>query len=524
MRRRRITAPLLYASSSKLVDHIDHRKSTTSVTVPTMSSNHSPRTNTGTSFHNVPDTDVATGHGSPRLPVAVIGAGPVGLVAAAHLLAKGETPIISESGDAVGASIRQWSHVRLFSPWKYLVDPTTRALLEARGWTMPDENGLPSGAELIAHFVEPLAETPDIAAHLRLGHRVISVTRRGFDKVKTAGRETAPFELTVQTSQGHVTRFLARAVIDASGTWQTPNPMGAGGVYADGETDHRDRIVYGVPDVLGRDRERYSGRRTLVVGSGHSAFNALLDLAQLKREMPTTEIVWAIRRNDVGLLFGGGEKDALAARGALGKRLRRLVESNTVQLARGVRVARVARSLRAPDQLMVETDDGVQFDRLAEIVVSTGFRPDISMTRELRLQLDSTLEAPDALAPLIDPNQHSCGTVYPHGAAELSHPEKDYFIVGMKSYGRAPTFLLLTGYEQVRSVVCALTGDDEGARKVELALPETGVCQTDLGDSSCCVTPLDVAETPNYKGDAPTSECSAATSCTTPVVTASIAS
>jgi hypothetical protein len=136
--------------------------------------------------------------------------------------------------------------------------------------------------------------------------------------------------------------------------------------------------------------------------------------------------------------------------------------------------------------MIVESDAGARLGPVDEIIVTTGFRPDLSLTRELRLKLDPWLEAPETLAPLIDPNLHSCGTVYPHGAAELSHPEKDYYVVGMKSYGRAPTFLLLTGYEQVRSVVCALTGDEEGARNVELVLPETGVCRTDLGDSSCC--------------------------------------
>ncbi|SCF83810.1 hypothetical protein GA0115254_118614 [Streptomyces sp. Ncost-T10-10d] len=80
------------------------------------------------------------------------------------------------------------------------------------------------------------------------------------------------------------------------------------------------------------------------------------------------------------------------------------------------------------------------------------------------------------LAPLIDPNQHSCGTVYPHGAKELAHPEQDVYVVGMKSYGRAPTFLAMTGYEQVRSVAAALAGDNEAAERVELTLPETGVC------------------------------------------------
>jgi hypothetical protein len=261
--------------------------------------------------------------------------------------------------------------------------------------------------------------------------------------------------------------------------------MGAGGVAAVGEPEAKARVLYGIPDALGRDRARYAGKRVLVVGSGHSAFNALLDLAALRSTAPNTEIVWAIRRTDVGLMFGGGRKDALEARGALGDRLSDLVDAGIVRLESGVRITHVSSS---PEGIVVESENGKRVGPVDEIIVATGFRPDLSLARELRLKLDPWLEAPEQLAPLVDPNVHSCGTVYPHGASELAHPEKDYYVVGMKSYGRAPTFLLLTGYEQVRSVVCALVGDEEGARNVELVLPETGVCQSDLGSSSCCGT------------------------------------
>ena len=135
------------------------------------------------------------------------------------------------------------------------------------------------------------------------------------------------------------------------------------------------------------------------------------------------------------------------------------------------------------------------------LVPATGFRPNLDMLREIRLDLDPAVEAPRELGPLIDPEFHSCGTVTPHGARLLSHPEKDFYITGMKSYGRAPTFLMATGYEQVRSIAAALAGDQQAADNVELVLPETGVCSTDLGGScdtdagvadagaSCCGTP-----------------------------------
>lgn len=445
-----------------------------------------------------PMTSGAAGDPAPAttLPVAVIGAGPIGLVAAAHLVARGETPIVLEAGPAVGASIREWAHVRLFSPWKYLIDPVARRLLEPTGWEAPSPDRLPTGGELVSEFLEPLAALPAIAPHLRLGHEVLAVTRSGMDKVRTAGRDSTPFELLVRTG-GTTRRLLARAVIDASGTWRAPNPLGAGGLPAAGEVEHSSRIHYGIPDVLGRSRARFAGRRTLVAGSGHSAFNALLDLAALARQAPGTQVVWAIRRSEIGLLFGGGRKDALEARGALGSRLRRLVDTGEVELLTGIRVHAVTDG--AGGRLTVEAADGRRIADLDEVIVTTGFRPDLTLSRELRLRLDPWLEAPEQLAPLIDPNLHSCGTVYPHGASELGHPERDFYVVGMKSYGRAPTFLLLTGYEQVRSVVSALVGDEAGASNVELVLPETGVCQTDLGGGGCCGT-ADEPEEPALVG------------------------
>ncbi|MBW3573144.1 MAG: NAD(P)-binding domain-containing protein [Gemmatimonadetes bacterium] len=421
--------------------------------------------------------------GGAELPVAVIGAGPVGLAAAAHLVARGLTPLVLEAGGQVGASIRRWSHVRLFSPWKYLVDPAARTMLQAAGWTEPDGEVLPTGGELVARYLEPLAALPRIAPHVRTGRRVEAVSRRGYDKVKTAGREQAPFELVVRTADGRGERLLARAVIDASGTCATPNPMGASGLPVEGEAELAHRIRYGIPDALGRDRARYAGRRTLVVGSGHSAFNALLELTALARRAPGTEVVWAIRRTEPALLFGGGEKDRLPARGSLGTRLRELLDDGGVKLIAGFRTTGLVRTERG---IVVEGEDEAVIGPVDELVVATGFRPELGMLRELRTRLDPWLEAPVALGPLIDPNVHSCGTVYPHGFQELSHPERDLYVVGMKSYGRAPTFLLPTGYEQVRSVAAALAGDLESARKVELVLPETGVCATDLGGSGCC--------------------------------------
>ena len=406
-----------------------------------------------------------------ELPIAVIGGGPVGLAAAAQLLKRGAEPIVLEAGRTVGASVLEWGHVRIFSPWKYDIDPAARELLATTGWSEPDGEGYPTGRELVDRYLAPLGRA--LGDRVRLGHRVTAVARLGFDKVKTDGREAAPFALTVATPRGEE-QLLARAVIDASGTYGVPNPLGASGVLARGEAAAADRIHYGIADPLARDRARYEGKRVLVVGSGHSAFDVLIDLA----ELPNTTITWLVRRPFADAKYGGAENDALPARGALGTRMRGLVDRGAVTQV----VMRIAALRTTADG--VHVSDGERelgpFDR---IVATTGFRPDLAPLRELRVKLDDILEAPPALAPLIDPNVHSCGTVPPHGVRELSHPEKDFYIVGMKSYGRAPTFLMLTGYEQVRSISSALVGDMAGAESVELVLPQTGVCS---GGADCC--------------------------------------
>ena len=419
-------------------------------------------------------------------PVAIIGGGPVGLAAAAHLAERGLPFLVLEVGPEVGYNVLSWGHVQLFSPWRYNLDKAALRLLEPTGWETPNSESYPTGRALVEQYLAPLAAHPAIAPHLRLDRRVVAITREGVDKLSNAGREDAPFLLYIECANGGEELVRAGAVIDASGTYGTPNPLGAGGLPAIGERAAAAQICYGIPDVLGAHRERYAGRRVLVAGSGHSAFNALLDLAALVDEVPGTSITWVARRGDerMGQAYGGGINDALPTRGELGQRIRTLVDRGIVRLVTGWRTDHVERT---PEGLVVHAGPR-SLDPVDEIVVATGLRPDLAPLSELRLGLDPAVEAPTALAPLIDPNLHSCGTVQPHGVDELSHPERGFFIVGMKSYGRAPTFLLLTGYEQARSVTAALAGDWEAARRVELELPETGVCSGPEGDEVTCAS------------------------------------
>lgn len=431
------------------------------------------------------------------LPIAVIGGGPVGLAAAAHLLARDLPVRVYEAGAAVGANMRDWGHVRVFTPWRYCVDAAAVSLLERQGWSLPPADTFPTGYEIVRDYLEPLARTPELARAIETTSRVTSISRLGVDKVVSRGRGERPFVLSIRTAAG-VRRDLARAVIDASGTWATPNPLGASGLPADGESELAGRIAYGIPDVLGRDRNVYAGRTTLVVGAGHSAANALLDLARLRESEPATEAIWATRSTNLVRIYGGGDADQLPARGELGAETRDLVESGRLPLVSGFAILR----LRAEgDRILVEGETAAgprTIGPVDRIVAATGQRPDLSPTRELRLDLDPWLESARALGPLIDPNEHSCGSVPPHGHRELAHPEPGFYTAGIKSYGRAPTFLLLTGYEQVRSIAAALSGDLAAADDVRLVLPETGVCTTTFrveggAAAGCCGGPAPAA-------------------------------
>ena len=433
-------------------------------------------------------------------PVVVIGAGPVGLAAAAQLAQRGIPLRVFEAGAAVAAHVAGFGHVRLFSSWRYNIDRAARALLQQEGWTPPPDDVLPTAGELVAGYLAPLAQSEALQPHIQYGARVVGVSRWGIDKAKTAGRSEADFVVLVHTANG-VVEQRAHAVIDASGTWGHPNPIGAHGLAAPGEHGARAHISYGMPDILGAERHRFAGRKVLVVGAGHSAAGSLLALATLAEAEPDTRLVWAVRGTDLRRLFGGGDKDGLPARGALGQRLQALVQQARLELRLGFAIHSLQRQGQG---INVHAMDSSQpaIDGVDELVVATGSRPDLAMLRELRTRFDPWLESTDALAPLIDPNMHSCGTVRPHGHRELAHPdEPNFYAIGAKSYGRAPNFLMATGYEQARSVVAALAGDMEAADQVQLELPETGVCSVDLTGggrgasvtaSACCGGPAQV--------------------------------
>ncbi|SMD01199.1 FAD-dependent oxidoreductase [Rhizobium sp. RU36D] len=430
-----------------------------------------------------------------QLPIVIIGAGPIGLAAAAQAARRGLRALVLEAGPSVGTALWAWGHVRVFSPWRYLIDEAARQLLMAQDWPEPDLDALPLGREIVKDYLEPLSQLPEIAPLLHVNATVTSISRSGLDKMSDANRASTPFAVRYRDGTGSERHLLARAVLDASGTWNSSNPMGIDGLPVPGEEMARDRIAYGMPDVVHAERHAYAGRHVLVVGSGHSAIQAVLALLELKGQEPGTTISWGLRRNNLDKLFGGGLNDQLPARGALGLAAKQAIEQGAIRLLTPLSIQAINRQADAlaVDALVGDKPETLPVDR---IIVATGFRPDLGMLREVRLDLDPAVEAPRRLAPMIDPNLHSCGSVPPHGVEELSQPDTGFYIVGSKAYGRAPTFLMATGYEQVRSVVAELAGDSKAAREVHLVLPETGVCSTTsaaagkgTSQSGCCGGP-----------------------------------
>lgn len=406
-----------------------------------------------------------------NLPVAVIGAGPIGLAAAAELVGREQEVLVFEQGDEVAAAVRSWGHVRLFSPWAEIMSPAAVALLESSGWSAPAGNLYPNGQAWIEDYLAPLADA--LGDRIRTSARVVGVSRLDRDLLVESGRDEQPFVVHVQGPGGDIERVLARAVIDASGTANRPNPLGSEGYPVSGEVPHASRILYGMPDPA-VSSVSCGGKAVAVVGSGASALTSLIALTSDSDSAPVSRVVWVLRRGTVGNSYGGGVADELPARGALGITVRKAVEEGLIEVVTGFRTTAVDDD--SDGRVALIGSDGRRVEGLDLIVCVTGFRPDLSFLSEVRLDLDQRLQAPSKLAPEIDPNWHTCGSVQPHGHDVLAQPDRGLYLAGMKSYGRAPSFLAMTGFEQVRSIAAALAGDLSAANNVELSLPDTGVC------------------------------------------------
>lgn len=393
----------------------------------------------------------------PPGPVAILGAGPVGLEAALAAADAGWDFTVFECQPRVGGNVRRWGHVRLFTPWSMNVSERMSRHLLAAGQPVPAGDGCPTGAELVTSLLEPLAALPEMAGRIRLATRVTAVGRQGLlkhEEIGSAERAARPFRITVLEPGGEMTVTSAGLVLDCTGTYATPNAAGDGGIPAPGEEELGAGIVRVIPDLAG-ERDAWAGRTTLLIGAGKSAQTAARDLAELAAAAPGTELIWAVRGADPG--WGEIPGDPLPGRQALVESSRRLAAGTEpgVRVMRGVVVeafrreaGRVVARLRGP-----AGEEDVRADR---VLALTGYVPDATLTRQLQVHECYATCAPIELsAQLLGDAAGDCLAQPRYGVDVLRNPEPHFFVLGAKSYGRLSQFLLRVGYEQVDEVTSA---------------------------------------------------------------------
>lgn len=396
-----------------------------------------------------------------RPRIAVIGAGPIGLEAALYARLQGYDVTVYERGD-VADHVRQWGHVRMFSPFGMNSSEWGRDALVSGGQTLPDREALLTGSEFIENYLKPLSELPIIRSAINERALVASITRRGLLKTEAiglAGRTASPFAL--RGGHRHQSWFPeADCILDCTGTMGRPQGWGLGGLEPPWAGAERS-----LPDVDGQDRTKYLGKQTLVVGSGHSAATSVVALARLADDDSATRVTWVTRRHrDVPI--PRISDDRLPARDALAEAANRLaIESpSPVEWLRGYEV-RTCDIESATRKHVVEFDDTTtgetlparHFDR---IIANVGYRPDRSLYEELQIHECYATQGPMKLAAkLLGETSVDCLDQTSHGPAVLRNPEPNFYILGMKSYGRSSNFLIQVGLQQIADVFSLIKQD-----------------------------------------------------------------
>lgn len=394
---------------------------------------------------------------------AVLGAGPIGLEAALYAAALGMDVTVYEAGGEVASGVRGWEHVEMFSPFSMNHSPLGAALLEREGKDLPDEDAYQTGEEYAETYLRPLSELSLLEGRVRYGVRVVSAGKEGLGKSDLIGQDARlerPFRLLLEEDG---TERIAHAdlVLDCTGLYGNPNWLGSGGIPAIGERVLRDQIVYGLPDVLGRDREVYAGKVTLLAGDGYSAATTLFGLLALAREEPGTRAVW-LTNHDREPRYEVIEDDALSQRAALieeANRVSRREDDESLEQVTGASVERIEATPEGGFRVELGGDARreISVDR---IVANVGFSPDNSIYRELQIHECYASRGPMSLAAALlgAGGGADCLAVPPLGPETIKNPEPGFFIIGSKSYGKGFNFLLKNGLEQVQDALGLVTG------------------------------------------------------------------
>ena len=387
--------------------------------------------------------------------IAILGSGPTGLEAALAAAERGLPFSLYEAAPHVAGHIRSWGHVSLFTPWSMNVSPRMRAALEAAGVEVPDGDGCPTGDELADRLLVPLAALPAIAPNLRLSSRVVAVGREGLlkhEEISSPARAAQPFRLLIADADGNERIEHASVVIDTTGTYSNPNLLGDGGIPAAGELALDGEVRRDLPNFA--QESDWAGKTILLVGAGHSAQTAVRDLAKLAEVAPGTRVIWAVRKAVHSC--GADDSDVLPERGQLLREAAALANggSPAVEVKPGVAIESLRRD-GAKIEVALRSARGVETVAVDSILSLTGFVPDDRMYRQLQIHECYAFSAPMKLSAALlgaAGGGGDCLSQTSHGADTLVNPEPNFYILGIKSYGRNTNFLMRVGWEQVGEV------------------------------------------------------------------------
>jgi hypothetical protein len=404
----------------------------------------------------------------PLLHVAIIGAGPVGLEAAVLLRTHGFPVRIYEQG-RVGEHLRRWGHVRMFSPWGLNVSPWGREQFASTA--VPEDDALLTGDEFRQCYLEPLARCPLLADAICEDAAVLSIGRHSVckqDEIGQANRRSGGFRLLIRNATGESIES-ADVVLDCSGTYGQHRWLGAGGIPCPGEMSVLSREHYTLPDIVGRDRDRFVRRTTLIAGAGYSAATAVAALAELAHDEPRTRGIW-ITRHGQSQPLPAITNDPLVERAALTATVNRLatIDQSCITWRPGFAVQGISRHLNTRSFLVaispVHDPSAVTVcEGVDEILSLVGYRPDHSLYEELQVHQCYATQGPIKLAAsLLGETSKDCLAQQGQGIDTLRNPELGFYILGAKSYGRDPRFLLKVGIEQVATIVAELCREAQG--------------------------------------------------------------
>ena len=405
---------------------------------------------------------------STKKRIAILGAGPTGLEAALYARALGYPVTVFEKRDGAGANIRRWGFVRLFTPWRVNVSPLGLAVLDQNDVRRPPESTCPTGNELVEEYLRPLAES--LGDAFRPGVEVLGVARSGLVKTESIGgaqRRNAPLRLLLRRLSGDEEEHAADIVIDATGAYDSPAALGDGGVAALGERAAANAVRYHLVDIAGSERQRFSGKTTLLVGAGFSAATSLLALLEVVAENPRGRLIWA-RKSTGPDPIPTFPNDPLPLRAQLAERGNAVAASPPARcrVLSGVAVQsiQIGEDLKRVALRPVGGGGILETVNVDHVVANVGYRPNLDIFRELHVHQCYASEGPMSLGAALlaeSPSGGDCLEQPSLGIETLKNPEPGFFILGGKSYGRRSDYLMRVGREQIRELFRYLEDDPE---------------------------------------------------------------